>query len=79
MGALFPLAFFAAIGALVTLGVGLSVYQKRAAQRLTDDLDDDRLERLEARLAALEQRADSTERTLGRVAKPRELQSGDPE
>ncbi len=77
MGALFPLAFFVAIGALVTLGVGLSVYQKRAAQRLTDEADDDRVAMLEARLEALEKRADSTERALGREAKPRELKSGD--
>ncbi|MCC7003699.1 MAG: hypothetical protein IT357_16190 [Gemmatimonadaceae bacterium] len=79
MGALFPLAFLVAIGGLVTLGVGLSVYQKRAAQRLTDEGADERLAMLEARLEALEQRADSTERTLGRGAKPRELQSGDSE
>jgi len=77
MGALFPLAFLVAIGALVTVGVGLSVYQKRATQRLTDERDDDRLALLEARLEALESRADSTDRALERGAKPRELRSGD--
>ncbi len=77
MGALFPLAFFVANRALVTLGVGLNVYQKRAAQRLTDAMDDDRLAMLDARPDALEKRADSTELTLARGAKPRELRSGD--
>ncbi len=79
MGALFPLAFLVAIGGLVTLGVGLSVYQKRAAHRLQDDAGDDRLALMEARLEELERRVDDSERALSRERRPRELPSRDPE
>ena len=73
MGALIPLGFLAAIGALVFIGVALNVFQKRATHRIADRDSDERFAALESRLADLEERVDFAEQALANTDARRAL------
>ncbi len=72
-----PFAFMGVIAAFVTLGVGLSVFQKWAAHRFMGRETEERFMAMEERLAEVEERVDFTERALTEETSRRRLESGD--